>query len=69
MIDEDDISKPVIFTTGAYLFPMKIKDSEGNDFWGWVVSDFDDTSFRDGDVYNPPEFSDTLNGLLVNTSE
>jgi len=69
MTNIDNIAKPEIFTTGAYLSPMKIKDSDGNDYWGWVVTDFDGDSFHEGEVYNPPEYADTLNELLVNTTE
>jgi len=48
---------------------MKIKDSNGNDLWMWVVSDFDGDSFREGEVFNPPESAETLEELLVNTTE
>ncbi|MCL2349553.1 MAG: hypothetical protein FWC50_14980 [Planctomycetaceae bacterium] len=65
---EAEIDKPDIFTTGAFLYPMKIKDSNGCDLWVWVVSDFDGDSFREGEVFNPPESAETLEELLINTT-
>jgi hypothetical protein len=41
----------------------------GNVLWMWVVSDFEEDSFYDGEVYNPPEYAKTLDKLLVNTTE
>ena len=69
MMSQMEITKPDIFTTGAFLYPMKIKDSNGGDLWKWVVSEFDGDSFRDGEEFNPPESAETLEELLVNTTE
>lgn len=44
-----------IFTTGAFLEPIKTIDSLGNEIWRWVVSEFVDDSFKNGNVYNPQE--------------
>ena len=40
-----------IYTTGAYLAPMKCEDG----LYRWVVTDFEDDTFQDGEVFNPPE--------------
>lgn len=55
-----------IFTTGAFLSPMKIIDSQGKEFWVWTVSEFVDDSFSsDGEIYNPKEYASTIQELLV----
>ncbi len=61
-------SDPIIYTTGAFLKPMKVKDSEGKVIWLWYVSEFNEDSFKDGEVYNPNEFGTTKEELLVNTT-
>ena len=57
--------KSIIFTTGAYLQPMPIKDHDGKDLWIWAVADFIDDSFKDGEVFNPKETADSLTCLLA----
>jgi hypothetical protein len=57
-----------IFTTGAFLQPMQIKDINGNDFWVWAVERFEDTSFCNGQEYNPVEIAGSLEELLINTT-
>ena len=57
-----------IYTTGAFLQPMKIKDADGKDFWLWTVEKFEDSTFCDGQEYNPIEVAKTLEELLVNTT-
>jgi hypothetical protein len=56
----------IIFTTGAFLEPMKIKNMHGNEKWIWRVSEFIDDSFMDGDIYNPPESADSIENLMKN---
>lgn len=51
---------PIVFTTGAYLQPVKLLS--GN--WVWVVTEFDNDSFKDGEVFNPVEYAETLDKLL-----
>lgn len=46
---------PEIYTTGAYLRPLKITDGQGEELWVWYVSNFDGDSFNDGEVFNPKE--------------
>jgi len=57
-----------IFTTGASLQPMQIKDVNGNDLWIWTVEKFEDSSFCDGQEYNPVETARSLENLLINTT-
>lgn len=58
-------SKPLIFTTGAFLNPMKVTDSEGKEIWIWCVSEFIDDSFINGEVYNPVENATTFDDLIT----
>ena len=53
-----------IFTTGAFLEPIKITDKQGNITWRWVVSEFTNDSFKDGEVYNPQETAMCLDELI-----
>lgn len=60
------LEEPVIYTTGAHLRPAKLI-IEGKERWMWVVVEFEDGSFRDGDVYNPNVFCETKEELLNNS--
>lgn len=55
---------PVIFTTGAFLKPLKITNQDGKEIWIWYVTEFEEDSFLDGAVFNPEEFADTKENLL-----
>ena len=33
-------NESIIYTTGAFLKPMKVTDSEGKEIWVWYVSEF-----------------------------
>lgn len=46
---------PVLYTTGAYIQPLKVINSDGSEAWFWVVSEFDGDTFLDGEVFNPTE--------------
>ncbi len=46
---------PVLYSTGAYIQPLKVVDRKGKEYWFWVVSEFVDDTFLDGDVFNPRE--------------
>ncbi len=61
-------SDPIIYTTGAFLKPMKVTDSEGKEIWLWFVSEFNEDTFNDGELYNPNEFGTTKQELLVDTT-
>ncbi|MDR1484316.1 MAG: hypothetical protein LBT09_05790 [Planctomycetaceae bacterium] len=60
---------PQIYTTGAYLRPLKTVDSEGNEMWVWYVEKFEgDDSFKDDEIYNPVEVANSLEKLLVDAT-
>jgi len=61
-------NEPIIYTTGAFLKPMKVTDSEGKEIWVWYVSEFNEDSFKDGEIYNPKEFAKSKVELLVDTT-
>jgi len=58
-------NEPQIFTTGAFLKPMKVTDSEGKEIWVWYVSEFIDGSFKDGEEYNPKENAVSFDELVT----
>jgi len=58
-------NEPVIYTTGAFLKSMKVTDSEGKEIWIWYVSEFNEDSFKDGEIYNPQEFANSKENLLI----
>jgi len=53
-----------IFTTGAFLSPLKVTDSEGKVFWVWRVVEFVEDTYQDGKILNPLEFAENRNLLL-----
>ena len=55
---------PILFTTGAYIQPLKVIDETGNEKWFWVISEFVDDTFSDGQVLNPSESGLTKQELL-----
>ena len=69
MIYNAEIHNKRIYTTGAFVQPMKVKDVNGDDFWIWAVEKFEDSSFYDGDEYNPSEVAGSLEELLINKSK
>ena len=52
-----------IFTTGAFLKPIKIKNKI-KEIWVWCVSEFIDDSYKDGKIFNPIEYSNNKESLL-----
>lgn len=60
-------SEPQIFTTGAFLKPLKVTDSEGKEIWVWYVSEFVESGFKNGEEYNPTEIAETFNELITET--
>lgn len=62
-------SNPVIHTTGAFLKPIKVTDSNGIEQWLWFVSEFTEDSFLNGEIYNPKEFANSKEELLIVTLE
>ena len=53
-----------IYTTGAFLYPVKVTGSNGNTEWLWAVSQFEDDSYLDGEICNPVESADSIKKLL-----
>lgn len=58
-------TEPIIFTTGAFLQPIRVMGSEGKEIWIWCVSKFIDDTFREGKVYNPKETGNTKYELMM----
>jgi hypothetical protein len=57
-------SKNQIYTTGAYLKPLKTKDVNGNEVWVWYVTEFSESSFQDGVEIEAKEFSKDESSLI-----
>ncbi len=68
MIYFTDTNDAKIFTTGAHLQPMKVKNENGGEYWIWTVSEFVDDSFKDGKVFNPTETAKSLEDILICTT-
>jgi len=59
------INKPSsIYTTGALVHPVEMKDYNGSHVWRWVVSSFEDDSYLDGKICDPVESAETCENLL-----
>ncbi|MFO0793266.1 MAG: hypothetical protein U0586_04300 [Candidatus Brocadiaceae bacterium] len=54
---------PRIYTTGAYIVPMKIKIGQKQRYV-WVVDEFGDDSYLDGEHCNPVLYANNLKNLL-----
>jgi hypothetical protein len=64
--DAPELNRPV-FTTGAYVFPIKRVNDAGEKYWIWTVGEFTDDCYdEDGHVFNPSESAPTLKELMVN---
>ncbi len=60
-------SEPKIYTTGAHLVPMEIR--RGNKIrYVWVVDQFDDDTYIDGDSCSPNVYANIKANLLNKTS-
>lgn len=53
-----------LFTTGAFVVPAKVKIN-GIVTWRWIVDSFEDDSFFDGKIFNPPEYADDFDKLII----
>jgi hypothetical protein len=58
-------TKNIIHTTGALLRPQKVTDMLGNVVWLWTVVEFTDDSYKDGEVFNPPETATNHEELII----
>jgi hypothetical protein len=56
--------EPRIYTTGAYLVPMKIAKGE-DERYVWVVCEFDDDSYYDGELCAPRVYADHPMNLMA----
>ncbi|MFZ5821113.1 MAG: hypothetical protein ACOYYJ_14560 [Chloroflexota bacterium] len=56
---------PILYTTGAYIQPLKVTDPGGSEKWFWVVSGFDGDTFLDGEVFNPAENGYSKDDLFI----
>lgn len=57
-----------IFTTGAFCAPSKwVNPDTGKEQWCWVVSEFTDDSYMDGNYVTPAEKADTADKLMNET--
>jgi hypothetical protein len=59
------LEEPILFTTGAYIQPLKLIDNMGKEKWFWVIAEFIDDTFLDGKVHNPSESGLTKQELLL----
>lgn len=69
MIRRLDKNSPQIYTTGAYLRPLQIIDAEGKECWIWYVEQFEDDTYKNGDVYSPNVVAGSLGKLITETTE
>lgn len=63
MIYSLERNPPQIFTTGAFLRPLKAQDGNGKEFWVWYVERFEEDSFYDGKIFNPVTVAQNLEDL------
>jgi hypothetical protein len=63
------LTKDIIHTTGALLRPQKVTDMLGNVIWMWTVAEFTDDSYKDGEIFNPPETAISYEELTTHSKE
>lgn len=51
----------VYYTTGAYIYKKQMFDG----IWRWVVGNFEEDTFCDGEFVQVVETSDTEDGLVI----
>ena len=54
-----------IYTTGAFVHPVEMQDEDGNRHWRWVVSQFEDDTYLDGETCSPVVSAETCEKLLI----
>jgi hypothetical protein len=62
------LGEPQVFTTGAYLRPIKINTHHGERYV-WVVDAFEDDTYLDGDYIDPDSTAKTIAGLVEKFSD
>jgi hypothetical protein len=65
ILDDTSFAKrePRIYTTGAFLVPMKVKSGDKERFV-WVVSDFNDDTYLDGELCSPVVYASSMEKML-----
>ena len=58
-----------IYTTGAFLAPLKLRDNDGAMVCIWAVSQFDDDTYLDGKICRPVVSAETSEKLLLPNDE
>lgn len=56
-------SEPRIHTTGAHLVPLELIHGEKRRYV-WVVDEFYDDTYFDGDICSPNVYANTIENLL-----
>ena len=57
------------FTTGAYIQPVSYTGPNGDRVFGWMVTGFEDDTFRDGKYLDVEVCADSLAGLTPDNDE
>lgn len=57
-----------IFTTGVFLEPFRTV-VEGKKVWAWRATRFEDSSYKDGEYFNPDVTAKTKEELLAGIPE
>ena len=57
------------FTTGAYIQPISYIGRDGKRTFGWIVTGFEDSTYRDGNYLDVEVCADTLAGLTPDNDE
>lgn len=60
--------EPKIYATGVYLVPMKV-NLNGIEKWVWVVEEFDNDSYYNGNSISVNVISDNISDLISENSE
>ena len=58
-----------IYTTGAFLAPLKIRNNDGAVVWIWAVSQFDNDTYLDGEICSPAVIAKASDKLLLTDNE
>jgi len=54
------MSRDIFYTTGAFIYQRQMSDGT----WAWVVEQFEDDTFRNGEYIGVNEVSNTKEGLV-----
>jgi hypothetical protein len=63
---EQCMTRNRVFTTGAFVVPVRVKIN-GIEAWRWIIDSFEDDSFFDGKVFNPSEYASNFDKLFVSS--